>query len=70
MNFRHEIIIYWNNKSQSFIAEVPELTGCIAHGVSYKEALEGIEIVVEKWIQRAKLINRPIPKPKGKLAFG
>lgn len=69
MNYRYEIIIYWSKDDNAFIAEVPELSGCMADGKSYKEAIENVEIVIEEWIETAKLIGRLIPEPKGKLMF-
>ncbi|MEI7979679.1 MAG: type II toxin-antitoxin system HicB family antitoxin [Bacteroidota bacterium] len=66
---RYEIIIYWSNEDSAFIAEVPELKGCLADGSTYKEALINVEQVIEEWIETAKLLNRPIPEPKGKLIY-
>lgn len=67
--YKYEIIIYWSENDQSFIAEVPELPGCLADGESYKEALENTEKVIEEWIETATEIGRDIPKPKGKLSY-
>jgi predicted RNase H-like HicB family nuclease len=36
---RYELIIYWSEEDHAFIAEVPELPGCMAHGVSHEKAL-------------------------------
>lgn len=66
---RYEIIIYWSDVDQAFIAEVPELAGCASDGASYLEALQNVEIVIQEWIETAKEIGRTIPKPKGKLMF-
>ena len=66
---KYEIIIYWSKDDHAYIAEVPELPGCMADGKTYKEALANAEIVIEKWIQTAKELGRPIPKPKGRLLF-
>ena len=62
---RYEIIIYWSNEDQAFIAEVPELPGCMAHGVTHEEALANIKSAMELWIKTAKEFNDPIPAPKG-----
>jgi predicted RNase H-like HicB family nuclease len=64
---RYEIILYWSGEDQAFIAEVPELPGCAADGVTYQEALQNVEIVMQEWIQRAKELGRLIPEPKGRL---
>ncbi|MBF0472272.1 MAG: type II toxin-antitoxin system HicB family antitoxin [Nitrospirae bacterium] len=66
---RYEIIIYWSEEDKAFIAEVPELPGCIADGVNYQEALNNIEIIIKEWIETARELGRAIPKPKGRLIF-
>lgn len=66
---KYEIIIYWSKEDKSFIAEVPELPGCMADGKTYQEALSNVEIVIAEWIDRAKELGRPIPRPKGKLMY-
>lgn len=63
---RYEIIIYWSNEDHAFIAEVPELPGCMAHGVTHEEALGNIKSAMELWINTAKEFNDPIPAPKGR----
>ena len=68
-DFKYEIIIYWSEADQAYIAEVPELAGCAADGKSYSEALKNVEIVISEWIEMAKELGRTIPKPKGKLMF-
>ncbi len=67
MQNKYEIIIYWSKEDMLFIAEVPELSGCKADGNSYIEALQNAEIIIAEWIETAKLLNRTIPEPKGKL---
>jgi predicted RNase H-like HicB family nuclease len=67
---KYEIIIYWSEEDQSFVAEVPELLGCMAHGGTYDSALANIKDAMELWISTAKEFNDPIPVPKGRrLAF-
>src|SRR6266849_8668886 len=66
---RYEIIIYWSQADQAFIAEVPELPGCAADGKTYKEALANVEIIIQEWVETAKELGRPIPAPRGRLAF-
>ena len=67
---RYEIIIYWSNEDQAFIAEVPELPGCMAHGITQEDALASIKSAMELWLNTAKEFNDPIPVPKGRrLAF-
>ncbi len=69
MNSKYEIIIYWSAEDQAFIAEVPELPGCMADGATYQESLSNVEVIIQQWIETAKELNRPIPQPKGKLMF-
>ena len=67
--FRYEIILYWSDADQTFIAHVPELAGCAADGSTYHEALTTIEVVIAEWIETARELGRPIPEPKGRLMF-
>lgn len=67
--FKYEIIIYWSEEDHAYIAEVPELAGCIADGKSYQEVLVNLEAIIHEWIETAKELGKPIPQPKGKLAF-
>lgn len=66
MEYKYEIIIYWSDEDEVFIAEVPELAECMADGETHKKALENVQIVIEEWIETAKSNNISIPKPKGK----
>jgi len=69
MMSRYEIIIYWSNEDQSFLAEVPELPGCMADGKTYQKALSNVEVVITEWIETAKMLGRDIPIPRGKLMY-
>ena len=70
MSLKYEIIIYWSEEGEAYIAELPELPGCMADGSTYGEALKNIEIISQEWIETAKKLGRPIPEPKkGKLMF-
>ncbi len=66
---RYEIIIYWSKDDNAFIAEVPELPGCMADGLTYRDALDRVEVIISEWIETAKSLNRHIPEPKGKLMY-
>lgn len=66
---KYEIIIYWSEEDAAFIAEVPELAGCMADGASYQEALANAEIIIGEWIETAGDLGRQIPEPKGRLVF-
>ena len=66
---RYEVILYWSDPDQAFVAEVPELAGCAADGATYQEALAEVEVVINEWIATAKDLGRKIPKPRGRLIF-
>lgn len=62
---KYEIIIYWSNEDQVFIAEVPELPGCMAHGDTQQAALINANEAIQLWIETAKEFGDPVPEPKG-----
>ena len=66
---KYEIIIFWSDENKSFIAEVPELPGCMADGKTYQKALSNAEIIINEWIETAKDLRREIPRAKGRLMF-
>lgn len=66
---KYEVIIYWSQEDQAFIAEVPELPGCAADGETYQEALQNLEIIMQEWVETARQLGRSIPQPKGRLMF-
>jgi predicted RNase H-like HicB family nuclease len=66
---KYEVIIYWSDEDHAFIAEVPELPGCVAEGSTYQEALTNVEVIIKEWIETARELGRPIPEPKGRLTF-
>jgi len=66
---KYEIIIYWSEEDNAYISEVPELAGCAADGKTYQEALDNVKVIIKEWIETAKELGRPIPKPKGRLIF-
>ena len=66
---KYEIIIYWSKEDNFFIAEVPELSGCMADGKTYTEALQNAEVIISEWIETAQQLGRTIPEPKGKLMY-
>ena len=68
-NSPFQVILYWSKVDQRVIAEVPELAGCAADGLTYEEAIASVQVVIEEWIETAQSLGRPIPKPKGRLVF-
>ena len=66
---RYEIVISWSGEDNAFVAQVPELPGCMADGKTYHEALSNAEQIIREWIETAHEIGRPIPEPKGRLVY-
>lgn len=61
---KYEVIIYWSKEDAAFIADVPELAGCMAHGGTQMAALENVNQAIELWLETAREFNDPIPEPK------
>ena len=66
MDNRYEIIIFWSDEDAAFVADVPELPGCMAHGNSQAEALSNAQDAITLWIETARELGRAIPIPKGR----
>ena len=66
---KYEIIIYWSEQDEIFVAEMPELKGCIAHGDTQDEALKQVNEVATEWMRLANEKGWQVPQPKGKLIF-
>ena len=66
---KYEIIVYWSNEDNAYIAEVPELAGCMADGQTYVEPVQNAEIAIGEWLETAQLIGRSIPVARGKLVY-
>jgi predicted RNase H-like HicB family nuclease len=62
---KYEIILYWSNEDRAFVAEVPELPGCMAHGDSQEAALKRANEAMQLWIDTARQHGEPVPQPKG-----
>jgi len=69
MSTKYEIIIFWSAEDDAYLAEVPELPGCMADGKTYQEALSNAEIVIRECITTAQELGRPVPEPRGRLAY-
>jgi predicted RNase H-like HicB family nuclease len=63
--YKYEIIIYWDEQDRIYIADVPELPGCSAHGDTYDVALNNIKEAIQLWIDTAREFGDPVPEPKG-----
>jgi predicted RNase H-like HicB family nuclease len=63
---KYEIILFWSAEDQAFIADVPELPGCMAHGTTHEEALANVKLAMELWVETAREFGDPVPEPKGR----
>ncbi|MGO9261887.1 MAG: type II toxin-antitoxin system HicB family antitoxin [Bryobacteraceae bacterium] len=66
---KYEIILDWSDEDEAFMAEVPELPGCVADGPTRQEAPANAEIVISAWLEKAREPGRPVPGPKGARPF-
>ena len=66
---KYEIILYWSQEDDGYIAEVPELAGCMADGKTPVGAVKNAEVVIQEWLETAVRLGRPIPEPKGRLHY-
>ncbi|MDQ6623717.1 MAG: type II toxin-antitoxin system HicB family antitoxin [Verrucomicrobiota bacterium] len=69
MSNRYEIVVYWSDQDEHFLAEVPELPSIITDGATRVEALRNAEEMIDAYIASAREASWPIPEPKGRLAF-
>lgn len=69
MMYKYEMLVYWSEEDGKFIAEVPELAGCLADGANYLEAVQNAQVVISEWIETAQSLGRDVPDPKGKLIY-
>ena len=69
MSNRYEMIIYWSEDDNAFLVEIPELSGCMADGETYQQAVANAEIVIQEWIETANELGHAIPVPKGRLMY-
>ncbi|MFW6105355.1 MAG: type II toxin-antitoxin system HicB family antitoxin [Chloroflexota bacterium] len=67
--YKYEVIVYWSEEDAAYIAEVPELPGCMADGATYEEALKNAQVVIGEWIETARSCGREIPTPRGRLTY-
>lgn len=67
-DWKYDIVVRWSTADQAYVAEVPELPGCAADGVSYEEALANVKVIIQEWIETARELGRPVPEPGALLA--
>lgn len=63
---KYEIIIFWSKEDDVFVAEVPELAGCMAHGDTEESALQNVKDAIQLWIDTAIEFGDTVPDPKGR----
>lgn len=63
---RYQIIIFWSREDDAYVADVPELPGCMAHGSTYEDALQSAKQAIDLWLRTAAEFGEPIPEPKGR----
>jgi predicted RNase H-like HicB family nuclease len=66
---KYEMVIFWSEEDDAYIAEVPELPGCMGDGKTYEDAIRNTLSVIQEWIETANELGREIPKPKGRLIY-
>ena len=63
--YKYEVRIFWSKADDTFVVEVPELPGCMAHGETQKVALQNVNEAIALWIDTSREFGDPIPEPKG-----
>lgn len=63
---KYEIIIFWSDEDDAYVADIPELSGCMAHGDTHESALANAKQAIQLWLETAEEFGDPIPAPKGK----
>ncbi|HPS86401.1 MAG TPA: type II toxin-antitoxin system HicB family antitoxin [Spirochaetota bacterium] len=67
--YKYEVIIYWSDEDNAYVAEVPDFPGCMSDGASYEEALSNVRVIIDEWIETAVEEGKVIPEPRGKLMY-
>ncbi len=67
--YKYELIIFWSDEDGRYVVEVPELSGCMADGLTYEEAIKNAKIIISEWMETAQSLGREIPQPRGRLAY-
>ena len=65
-DLRYQVTVYWSDEDGAYLAEVPELPGCMADGETYTEAMETAHVIMREWIGTARELGREVPVPKGR----
>lgn len=60
---KYSMILSWSEEDGLYIVSVPDLPGCMADGRTPTEAVENTKVVIDEWIETAKMLGRAIPEP-------
>ena len=63
---KYGVFIFWSDEDQVFVADVPELPGCMAHGDTQEGALTQVKEAMQLWLDTAREFGDPVPEPKGR----
>jgi predicted RNase H-like HicB family nuclease len=69
MSSRYAVIIRWSSDDNCFVAEVPDLPGCMADGGTYQEVATNAEAAIREWVETAIALGRPVPQPKARVQY-
>ena len=64
MEPRYHINVFWSDRDESWIADVPDLKSCAAFGDTPEEAIAEARVAIEAWIETARESGLPIPEPR------
>ena len=63
---KYEIDVFWSDKDRTYVAIVPDLPCLSAHGLSYEEALEEIQVEMRFYLEMVEERGDPIPEPRAR----
>jgi len=64
MPHKYDLVVFWSADDDTFVVEVPDLPGCMAHGVTPAEAFNHAEQAIDLWIETARDLGRAVPQPR------
>ena len=59
----YSVLIQYDSRDDIYVASIPELQGCMAHGKTQEEAMAEIKIALEIWLETARENNIMVPQP-------
>lgn len=60
---KYSMIVFWSERDGRYLATVPDLPECMADGQTPQEAVANAEIIIDEWLETAKMLGREIPEP-------